>query len=356
MPRTLLLADDSLTIQRVIELTFADEDIRVIAVSDGQQAIERIEAEKPDIVLADIGMPNRDGYEVAGHVKASPHLRHIPVLLLTGAFEPVDDARASAVGCDGVLAKPFEPQVVINRVKDLLAGRSRRDEHSPTHPSGGSVPDASILESTAGRPERQPVPQPLPGADDTSIAAGQGWQSASTTAATPTPLSLDEYFDQLDAALGRANQVFRGAAETGRAVGDTPASPVPPRVTPPPAVMPPAALMPAMPPAPAPAVDAETAVSLGPAATPEPVTPMAAAFSTLLAAEQAEAIPAAARLPLRALVPALAEPSDEVIEQIVRRVLDRLADREFVSDVVSQVTERIVREEIERLKAVLRQA
>ena len=121
MPQTLLLADDSVTIQRVIELTFADEAIRVVAVSDGDQAIERIEADPPDIVLVDIGMPGRTGYEVAQHIKQSPRLKHIPVLLLTGAFEPVDQAKAVAAGCDGVLAKPFEPQLVIARVKELLA-------------------------------------------------------------------------------------------------------------------------------------------------------------------------------------------------------------------------------------------
>ena len=121
MPHKLLLADDSVTIQRVIELTFADEDVQVVAVGDGDQAIARVESDPPDIVLADVGMPLKDGYEVASHIKKSARLSHIPVLLLTGAFEPVDQARADAIGCDGVLAKPFEPQQVIGRVKELLA-------------------------------------------------------------------------------------------------------------------------------------------------------------------------------------------------------------------------------------------
>ena len=123
MSHTLLLADDSITIQRVIELTFAEEDVKVLAVGDGKHAIDRIQAERPDIVLADVGMPEQDGYEVAAFVKGNPHLAHIPVLLLTGAFEPIDEQRARTVGCDGVLVKPFEPQMVINRVKDLLAGK-----------------------------------------------------------------------------------------------------------------------------------------------------------------------------------------------------------------------------------------
>src|SRR5262245_7204772 len=120
----LLLADDSVTIQRVIELTFADENVQVIAVGDGQQAIDRVKSDRPDIVLADIGMPERDGYEVAAFVKSAPEFSHIPVLLLTGAFEPVDEARARGVGADGVLVKPFEPQMVISRVRELLNRRS----------------------------------------------------------------------------------------------------------------------------------------------------------------------------------------------------------------------------------------
>jgi CheY-like chemotaxis protein len=61
VPRTLLLADDSLTIQRVIELTFADEDVRVVAVGDGRKAVDAIKAQPPDLGLADVGMPEMDG-------------------------------------------------------------------------------------------------------------------------------------------------------------------------------------------------------------------------------------------------------------------------------------------------------
>ena len=142
MPHTLLLADDSVTIQRVIELTFAEEDVQVFAVSDGEQAIAAVDQRAPDIVLADVGMPGRDGYEVAQHIKNTPRLAHIPVVLLTGAFEPIDQARAAAVGCDGVLAKPFEPQLVIGRVKELLARRGatsgRAESPKPAEPP--SVP------------------------------------------------------------------------------------------------------------------------------------------------------------------------------------------------------------------------
>ena len=131
MSHTLLLADDSLTIQCLIELTFADEDIRVIPVKDRQQVIDRITADPPDIVLANTRMPERDGYEVATFIKEDPALAHIPVVLLTGAFEPVDEDRGRQVGCDAVLVKPFEPQVVIKRVHELLGGRRQLSRESP---------------------------------------------------------------------------------------------------------------------------------------------------------------------------------------------------------------------------------
>src|SRR5436190_6988097 len=120
MPYTLLLADDSVTIQRIIELTFASEDISVVAVSDGDHAIASLDRSIPDIVLADVGMPGRNGYELSHYIKHSPSLAHVPVLLLTGAFEPVDQVKAREAGCDGILIKPFEPQLVISRVRELL--------------------------------------------------------------------------------------------------------------------------------------------------------------------------------------------------------------------------------------------
>src|SRR6187401_2271014 len=121
MPKKILLADDSITIQKVIELTFSDEDFEVVTVGNGRLAIERLPEARPDLIRCDIIMPEKDGYEVCDFIKKNPALSHIPVLLLTGAFEPFDQERAARVGCDGFLAKPFEPQVLISKVKDLLA-------------------------------------------------------------------------------------------------------------------------------------------------------------------------------------------------------------------------------------------
>src|SRR5690349_20377433 len=118
----LLLADDSITVQRVLELTLADVGLDVLTVGDGEQAIGCLEREQPEIVLADVNMPGRDGYGVAEFVKHSPvFAERTRVVLLTGAFEPIDQARADRLGIDGVLAKPFEPQVAIDLVRRVLS-------------------------------------------------------------------------------------------------------------------------------------------------------------------------------------------------------------------------------------------
>jgi len=175
MPHKLLLADDSVTIQRVIELTFADEDVQVIAVGDGAEAIRRIQADPPDIVLADIGMPEKDGYEVAAFVKGTPQFAHIPVLLLTGAFEPVDEQRAHEVGCDGVLAKPFEPQMVITRVNELLAAGPSRSAGPAAAPG---APATAASAPAQGRPAAKPGVPPTDERWGTSSSALDAFLSA----------------------------------------------------------------------------------------------------------------------------------------------------------------------------------
>ena len=119
--RKLLLADDSATIQKVVDLTFADEGVRVLAVSSGQEALDKILDFAPDIVLADVFMPSPDGYEVCRYVKTNEKLKHIPVVLLVGSFEPFDEAEARRVGADDILTKPFSSiRRLIDRVGALV--------------------------------------------------------------------------------------------------------------------------------------------------------------------------------------------------------------------------------------------
>src|SRR4029453_19581086 len=168
----LLLADDSITVQRVIALTFQGGDSEVIAAGDGDLAVDAIDRERPQIVLADLSMPGRDGYAVAEYVKRSPELsKDIRVVLLTGAADPVEEARSRPLGIDGVLSKPFEPHVATALVRRLLTER-------PT------VPGFREAESGGG------------GVSDAPAAAG--------TSTADNALAVDDYFPPLDRGLATA--------------------------------------------------------------------------------------------------------------------------------------------------------
>ena len=364
MSHTLLLADDSVTIQRVIELTFADEDVNVVAVSDGDEAIAVMDRTPPDIVLADVGMPGRNGYEVAEHIRDTPRLAHIPIVLLTGAFEPIDQAKAAAAGCDGVLAKPFEPQLVIGRVRELLS-----------KPKQAASPDATL----------PPTPAPAVSWTPSLPEVPQG--------ATPNPGEVGDYFERLDQAFASlsAHPADASIPSTSFPPGATAldwfASPPPPEETgsfeaaateviesapssrrpdrwnaqpSAPAAPPdlPYAYASAPPP---PALDSSHVNAPIPSPPPLPtLPPLADAFAALLAAEQASPSPIAAPVwpsPPQPPSPAPAVVTDEMIEEVVRRALDQLSDRvlrEAVDEKVTTIAERLVREEIERIKASIK--
>lgn len=255
MAHRLLLADDSVTIQRVIELTFAEEGVEVVSVGDGQHAIALLSAERFDIVLADASMPGTDGFDVASYVRSQPALAAIPVVLLTGAFDTVDEARVADVGAAAVLVKPFEPQMVIAKVRELLSG--------------------------------------------------------SRAAAPAKAASADDYFDRLDKAFATLNTPLDPRTAIKAAAPEAPDAPV---------------------------------------SRDFPQTPrqsrLADTFATLLAVEQGE-------LPASALLPPARPGDDELVDRIARRVVEQLGDRavrDLAADIVSRTAERLVREEIERIK------
>lgn len=397
MPRKLLVADDSVTIQRVVELMFADEDVDVVAVGDGRQAIERIEAEQFDIVLADVGMPERDGYEVAAFLKHTPRFSHIPVVLLTGAFESLDETRAREAGVDAVLAKPFEPSQAVTRVRELLEGKE-------PHGTEEAATSASTQSAT-------PMPRgPLMAPRSADVLHEPRTASANATAADAPRFfrkdveperaevadpALDAYFDRLDASFadidatspsGQLPREARSATEAWRAQDidiehfsrdvepvaavrakdEIVLEPQPEQIQPGagsfrdrparPAAVPTVLVQrvrhtqtAAQPPAgPTP----KTSVSRVPEVTVKSPPPLGDAFAALLAAEQAERKPGGVQTgAVAAPSPAV---SDQLVEAVTRRVLERLTDR-FVRDIVSEtitsVTQRFVREEIQRARS-----
>jgi len=122
MAKTILLADDSVTIQKVVELTFMDEDYQIVAVSDGNAALAKLEEGIPDLVIADVHMPGADGYEVCRTVKQ--RAPEVPVVLLVGTFEPFDADQAASVSSDGHLKKPFDSQDLLQLVDKLIGGEA----------------------------------------------------------------------------------------------------------------------------------------------------------------------------------------------------------------------------------------
>jgi CheY-like chemotaxis protein len=172
MPKTLLLADDSITIQKVVGISFANEDIELVTVDNGTDAVSRAREVRPDIVLADVVMPGLTGYEVCEAIKADPELSGTPVLLLTGTFETFDEARAAQAGADGHITKPFEAQALVDCVNERLAAG----------PSAATAPAAAAATPLASAPEADEVydfledeitePQEAPMDDATTVLVG----------------------------------------------------------------------------------------------------------------------------------------------------------------------------------------
>jgi len=232
-------------------------------------------------------MPARDGYDVATWVRGQASLAQVPVVLMTGAFEPIDDRRAEACQADAVLVKPFEPQQVVSLVKRMLGGERGESlgEFAPPRPGSAAL--------------------------------------ASESAVTLAP-GLDTYASRLDQHLA-ARQGRATLARVPVAVGE---APVPPPEEP------------------------ATEITMAPPAVamaPPPPSPasLASAFSAILAEERGEG-PAAVGPLATGMV------SDAVVDEIARRVVARLTDkvlREEVSARVLDVAERLITEEIERIKA-----
>jgi CheY-like chemotaxis protein len=154
----ILVADDNSNIQKMVGLALKDHGIDVVAVGNGEAAVRKISDIRPDLVLADVFMPVRNGYEVCQYVKSDPSLAHIPVILLVGAFDPLDEQEAQRVGADGVLKKPFvPPDPLISMVKSALL----RAGVAHGSASAAKIPEPEALKaSDLLRPSGAAVPTP----------------------------------------------------------------------------------------------------------------------------------------------------------------------------------------------------
>ncbi|QOX79468.1 response regulator [Trichlorobacter lovleyi] len=143
---SILLADDSITIQKVVSIIFGSDDYTLTVVDNGKAAVQKAQELQPDVLLIDALMPGMSGYEVCEAIRKDAVLATKPVLLLTGSFEPFDEDKARQCGADDHIVKPFESQQIVARVQELYQlGLSRA---------------AGTVAAPAPEPVAEPVPEP----------------------------------------------------------------------------------------------------------------------------------------------------------------------------------------------------
>ncbi len=356
MGKKILLADDSLTIQKVVELTLAGTDYELTCVSNGQKALDALAASRPDLIFADVVMPEKNGYEVCEAVKGDPATAKIPVILLSGTFEPFDRERANRIGCDLVVSKPFDAQQLLGRIETLL-GRAPspppsfpREEEGPFEMESfdgalpASVPPGSTdAEDPFGRGDEAPpreralltaggaqVPLPAereePGAEDalwleTAAAPSETGAEPSETAATSSETGAEPSEVAAPSSEIAATPSETAAGEPAEPerhpVEETPVTALAPTEPSPGEIL-------------IEEISAEEAAVLFDVPyEPEPPSPVAAP-------------------------PAVAELTEEQIERIAARIVEKLSDRvvrEIAWEVVPDVAEMAVRRRIKELES-----
>ena len=367
--RKLLLADDSATIQKVIDLTFADEGVQVVSVSTGQEAIDRLLETKPDVVLADVFMPSPNGYEVCEYVKTNEQLKHIPVVLLVGSFEPFDEAEARRVGADDILTKPFQSiRRLIDRVGALVSSPPPAEKERPTlerphvdtPAAEEELLDSHELEVTTADTLRLEEDQLL----ELQAKVEQPGEEIMETGRTDTDLRHDAHADQSDVLLDLGEIEAVGAADDDFVLElDDDVSEA-------------AVAAPAYEPAPAyesarsasayqtPAYESapayeparafvEPQVTEAPAYQPEIHDSFADTQEVTFAEPErkAESVPAAVQSASASL--AVGELSPEMIDAIARRAVEMMSDkviREIAWEVVPELAELLIKKQLEETK------
>jgi CheY-like chemotaxis protein len=338
MARTVLVADDSVTMQRILQMTLsALPDLNVLAVGDGQAALARAFELRPHLIIADAGMPGTDGYEVARTVKASAELAHIPVILLAGTFQPYDEARGASANVDAVVVKPFESRQIIEAVAKALGlnvsgalpvARPSFAGLGPAQPAvEPATGPAAVFTGGFGAGFTAPVVPEFP---KTGSTPAPGFNASTTASTSPGFGDEADSFDELtdDGSAG---------AELGAAGAPTPEAPFAPPatsqtmewtgefVTPEPTLV-------TAPP-----------THISPDPTPAPVAEKPFTSPGLGATLASAAAPAIAHVAATA-APEVAQLDQAVAERIAKETIERVA-----WEVIPQLAETILREEINRL-------
>lgn len=155
----ILLADDSTHAQRMGERILREEGFEVVSLTDGDTAILRLEDADPDVILADVFLPGKSGFELCRYVKSHPKHRHVRVVVTAGLLEPFDEQEAARSGCDGILKKPFEASLLIKTIRPLV--------------SEAQLARSLFVEqiATAAAPQPPAAPAPASGIDPERVQA-----------------------------------------------------------------------------------------------------------------------------------------------------------------------------------------
>jgi CheY-like chemotaxis protein len=178
---TVYFIDDSATMREVIKIAFRRENINVVACHDAGTALKEIEEARPDIVITDVIMPDKDGYDVCQHIKSHPQLAKTPVILMSGVVNRAVAEKAFAVKADELLRKPFQPQDLIARVKHLLK------PNGPPAPTPAAAANAAVALSSIFSAAATPMP---PRSVAAPAAPQQRAVAAAAPAAPPMPLPV----------------------------------------------------------------------------------------------------------------------------------------------------------------------
>jgi CheY-like chemotaxis protein len=376
--RKLLLADDSLAVQKVIDLTFSDEGMEVTTVGDGDAALQKLEQFAPDVILADVYMPGIDGYSLCEQIKQNERFGRIPVILLVGSFEPFDEAEARRVGADDVVTKPFQSiRQLVSRVGALMGGSAEEFEKTqrlstlglqPTQASAGedgldqpkvtvmveapvmTDPEASEVTGkscstdidlqTADTQQLPPVGKEGKAIGDTSAFAEAGPIGAPKMNATMNQLSTHPATAEIPEALLDLDEITMSASATDDFILDLETEIIPPDEL---------STMPVG------IVTSEESMEVVEIVDVEPITELEATRVETEPITSASVPEHAPQNETTAAAPqaSLAELSPEVIDDIARRVVEQLSDkvvRDIAWEVVPELAELLIKQRLDEEK------
>jgi DNA-binding response OmpR family regulator len=187
MPKQILLVEDSVTMQKVVQIAFAKEDYQIIAVSSADEALARLREARPDAMVIDAGLTGKNGYDLATAARGEANGKDVPVLLLTSNFNPYDEARGQRSGVNANLVKPFDTQSVIDKVSALIKGgvtatvaaqaatppvaKPQAPVQPVVQPAPPAVQAAPPVQQLGNASLRPPAPAPAPAAKPKESAA-----------------------------------------------------------------------------------------------------------------------------------------------------------------------------------------